>query len=196
MEFWEPSGEVLAHCWKGKKSKIGRTEEGNKDSFTSTLAQGSRAQDQERTLQPMISPVGGGESVWAVSPAVWDPAKENHFFLAPSRILRYATQMRGGEGPGEQHPGFSESTKGMQSLLTASQTPLRTLLMSWGGLTYGSASPRQMAQGHCKQPSASSTHHATLWLAYSAHPHKGTDSDPSQTGSQPYSPGLGVSTQD
>lgn len=45
------------------------------------------------------------------TPAVWEAAKENRFFLIPSLILRSAEQLKGREWLGEEQLGLSENIK-------------------------------------------------------------------------------------
>lgn len=59
--------------------------------------------------------------VHPASPVVCDPAKETHFFLSLSRILKCAVQLRHEEKLGYQQPGLSMGIK--EILLTMLQTP-------------------------------------------------------------------------
>lgn len=66
VEVQKSTGEVLAHSWRKRKSKIGCIEEGERNNFSVPMLpfpQGGIAYCQERCSQPEISPTGEIESI-------------------------------------------------------------------------------------------------------------------------------------
>ena len=69
-------------------------------------------------------------------PTVRGTVTETHFFLDPSRKLRYAVQLRVRKWLGEQHLGLTKAIKGTYILPVASQTSSRRLpIYCWGHIT-------------------------------------------------------------
>lgn len=75
-EVQKSTGEVLAHCWRKRKSKIRHIEEGKGNNFSvpmSFLPQGGTAYCQERSSRPEISPTEEIDSM-KVNAQLWSCA--------------------------------------------------------------------------------------------------------------------------
>lgn len=121
VEVWESSGEVPAHCWSKTICDLD-TLKGARGVTSLYLHQPSSKVallSAGRYFSACdVSPWGKWkhESENSISPAVQETAKKAHFFLVPSRILRWAAWLRGREGLGEQQLGLG-TYKGTWNLL-------------------------------------------------------------------------------